>query len=69
MKDDHEYLGIHDYARQEEPEGEETLKSITPVKLVHFCMKLALEDKLNTLFSFLKSHTRSKIIVFFSARK
>jgi len=37
-----------------------------PNKLEQFYMKIKLEDKLDNLFSFLKSHLKSKILVFFS---
>ena len=81
---DHEYISIHSYdklqstkAQNEEgkeeaeadDEHDEAIKSITPVKLVHYCMKLPIQEKMDTLFSFLKSHTKNKVIVFFSARK
>jgi ATP-dependent RNA helicase DDX10/DBP4 len=54
---------------EEDKEVQDKLKSITPVKLMHFYMTLKIEDKLDTLFSFLKSHPKSKCLVFFSARK
>jgi ATP-dependent RNA helicase DDX10/DBP4 len=78
LKSDHEYICIHDYAAveskmngesPEDQEANEKLKSITPVKLLHFYMVLKIEEKLDTLFSFIKSHPKSKILVFFSARK
>ena len=79
MKKEHEYISIHDYdqidGKNSEPvdgeldEATEKIKSITPVKLLHYYMELKIEDKLDTLFSFLKAHPKSKIIVFFSARK
>ena len=53
----------------EDKELTDKLKSITPVKLLHFCMELQIDEKLDTLFSFIKSHPKSKILVFFSARK
>jgi ATP-dependent RNA helicase DDX10/DBP4 len=45
------------------------MKSITPVKLLHYYMELPIEEKLDTLFSFVKAHPKSKVIVFFSSRK
>jgi len=45
------------------------LKSITPTTLLHYYMELPIEDKLDTLFSFLKTHQKQKILVFFSSRK
>jgi len=80
LKEDHEYISIHDFetveslandfeGSKEDRELNERLKSITPVKLLHHCMTIKLEDKLDTLFSFLKSHNKSKCLVFFSACK
>jgi len=40
-----------------------------PNKLEQFYMKMNLEEKLDNLFSFLKSHLKSKILVFFSTCK
>lgn len=40
-----------------------------PNKLEQFYMKMNLEDKLDNLFSFLKSHVKSKILIFFSTCK
>ena len=50
-------------------EADKQLKSITPTTLLHYCMMMPIEDKLDTLFSFLKSHQKQKILVFFSSRK
>lgn len=84
LSPEHEYISIHSYDKLKEMTGkkvngedgaevedehDKALKSITPVKLVHYCMKLPVQEKLDTLFSFLKSHTKNKVIVFFSARK
>lgn len=44
-------------------------KTITPIKLTHFYMCLEGAEKLDTLFSFIKSHKDSKCIVFFSSCK
>ena len=41
----------------------------TSSKLVSYFMVTPLKDKLDTLFSFLKSHTKSKILVFISTCK
>lgn len=78
----HEYICIHDFdsiesrANEYDPEGNaedkaltDQIKSITPVKLLHYYMETKIEDKLDILFSFLKSHPKSKCLVFFSARK
>ena len=62
----------NDYGGAETAEDKaltEQLKSITPVKLLHYYMQVNIEEKLDTLFSFLKSHKSSKCIVFFSACK
>lgn len=45
------------------------LKSITPTTLLHYYMEVPIENKLDTLFSFLKTHQKQKILVFFSSRK
>lgn len=52
---DPEYLSVH-----------EAHSEVTPAKLIQNYVVCKLEDKLDTLFSFLKSHLKSKIIVFFS---
>ena len=36
-------------------------RNITPTKLLHYYMELKIEEKMDTLFSFLKSHTKQKI--------
>ena len=82
LKSDHEYICIHDFDSVESKLNEydpdqnaedkaltEKIKSITPVKLVHHYLEIKIEDKLDVLFSFLKSHPKSKCLVFFSARK
>lgn len=82
LEPEHEYVCIHDfdsiesrineYDSNQTPEDKaitDQIKSITPVKLLHYYMELKIDDKLDTLFSFLKSHPKSKCLVFFSARK
>lgn len=79
MSKDHEYICIHDFDSLEQRANDyetdadkaitDKIKSITPVKLLHYYMQVNIEDKLDTLFSFLKSHPKSKCLVFFSARK
>jgi len=82
LKKEHEYICIHDYdsieqmANEYDPDASpedklltDKLKAITPVKLLHYFMEVKVEDKLDTLFSFIKSHPKSKCLVFFSARK
>tara|TARA_B110000285_G_scaffold216619_1_gene264087 strand:+ start:442 stop:1305 length:864 start_codon:yes stop_codon:yes gene_type:complete len=82
LRHDHEYICIHDfdsiesrvneYDPNQSPEDKalaDKIKSITPVKLLHYYMEMKIEDKLDILFSFLKSHPKSKCLVFFSARK
>ena len=84
LSQNYEYICIHDFdsiesrandhtidenASPEDKALTEQLKSITPVKLLHYYMQVGVEEKLDTLFSFLKSHQKSKCIVFFSACK
>ena len=85
LGEDHEYICIHNYETIEGKlneavdgaaptdsnlaDAQDKINSITPVKLVHNCMELKIEDKLDMLFSFLKSHPKSKVLVFFSTRK
>lgn len=79
LKENHEYVSIHDfdsieqnlneYTTTEDKEIADKLKSITPIKLNHYFMETKIEEKLDYLFSFLKSHPKSKCLVFFSARK
>ena len=72
-----EFIQIHDFDNiegkvGEKAEGDEAdshLKSITPTTLLHYYMAIPIEDKLDTLFSFLKTHQKQKILVFFSSRK
>ena len=69
MKESYEYICIHDFdsiesrandyddkASAEDKALTEQLKSITPVKLLHYYMQVNIDEKLDTLFSFLKSH-------------
>lgn len=81
LKKEHEYISIHDFDSIESKLNEfdqndaedrvlsEKIKSITPQKLLHYFMEVKIEDKLDMLFSFLKSHPKAKCLVFFSARK
>jgi ATP-dependent RNA helicase DDX10/DBP4 len=82
LKANHEYVSIHDFdsvegrlnevdvnASAEDKALAEKIKSITPVKLLHYYMEIKIEDKYDMLFSFLKSHPKAKCLVFFSARK
>lgn len=55
---DPEYVSVH-----------EASQSCTPQKLTQKYVVVDLPDKLNVLFSFIKSHTKSKIIVFISSCK
>lgn len=50
-------------------ENGQIAKYITPVKLTHYYMDTEVDQKLDTLFSFIKSHKDSKVIVFFSSCK
>ena len=78
----HEYICLHDFdsvealandfdpnMSKEDKLISDQLKSVTPVKLLHYYMQINIEEKLDTLFSFLKSHPSSKCIVFFSSCK
>ena len=69
MKESYEYICIHDFdsiesrandyddkASAEDKALTEQLKSITPVELLHYYMQVNIDEKLDTLFSFLKSH-------------
>jgi ATP-dependent RNA helicase DDX10/DBP4 len=78
LNKDHEYISLHDYDSVEGLANEigkddksltEQLKNITPLKLLHHYMVVNIEEKLDTLFSFVKSHQKSKILVFFSSCK
>jgi len=40
-------------------------EEVTPKQLVQNYVVVPLQDKLDTLFSFIKSHLKSKVIVFF----
>jgi ATP-dependent RNA helicase DDX10/DBP4 len=52
-----------------EEEGQAELKQITPTTLVHYYMQVECHEKLDMIFSFLKSHAKLKVIVFFASRK
>jgi ATP-dependent RNA helicase DDX10/DBP4 len=54
-------------AAQNNDGSEITPKYVTPVKLTHKYMVVDAENKLDTLFSFIKSHKEAKCIVFFSS--
>ncbi len=64
---------MHDFeqvdSRAEAEEAGSKLKSITPTTLLHYYMEVQVHEKLDMLFSFLKSHVKSKCLVFFSSRK
>jgi ATP-dependent RNA helicase DDX10/DBP4 len=78
LKKDHEYISLHDYDSVEGLANEigtddkvltDQLKNITPLKLLHHYMVTNIDEKLDTLFSFVKSHQKSKVLVFFSSCK
>jgi hypothetical protein len=49
----------NDYGNQNNSEDKaitDQLKSITPLKLLHYYMTVKIEEKLDMLFSFIKSH-------------
>ena len=41
LSNEHEYIGIHDYASDRNNECD-SLKSVTPIKLTHYCMKVKI---------------------------
>ena len=49
--------------------GEKKVLNVMPLKLQHFYMVVNIEDKLDTLFSFIQSHKSHKCLVFFQTRK
>ncbi|KAH8593422.1 ATP-dependent RNA helicase DBP4 [Bisporella sp. PMI_857] len=55
---DQEYVGVHEDA-----------SSATPESLLQHYLLCPLPEKLNTLYNFLKSNLKSKIVVFFSSGK
>ncbi|WFD01699.1 RNA helicase [Malassezia obtusa] len=57
--DDPEYVAVRD--------AESSAQSSTPAQLEQFFMTVPLEKKLDTLFSFLRTHTQSKVLVFLSS--
>jgi superfamily II DNA/RNA helicase len=68
MKKDFCHFNMHQYETSPEividaKTGEE--KTLPPLKINHYCMVLPYEAKLDTLYSFIKSHQSSKCIVFF----
>ncbi|CAI2386368.1 unnamed protein product [Moneuplotes crassus] len=62
--------GEKDAAEEMKEEGSaKDPKYITPLKLTHKYVCIEAEHKLDTLFSFMKSHKEAKCIVFFSSCK
>ncbi|KAI5843867.1 P-loop containing nucleoside triphosphate hydrolase protein [Morchella snyderi] len=55
---DAEYVAVHEAA-----------EAATPAKLEQFYMVVSLQEKLDTLFSFLRNHLQAKIIVFMTSCK
>lgn len=62
---DPEYVAVRESAAEGGESGEGT--GLTPKNLDQHYMVVPLEEKLNMLFSFLRSHTKSKLLVFFSS--
>lgn len=62
---DPEYVAVRESAGEGGESGEGS--SLTPKNLDQHYMVVPLEEKLNMLFSFLRSHTKSKLLVFFSS--
>ena len=69
LSKDYQFVNLAEKKQQELVENNEIVKVQTPVKLVHFYMEVKIGEKLDILFSFIKSHTKSKGIVFFSSCK
>ena len=78
LKRDHEYIQVHNFDTMESKatdvggdgnDGYGEFKRITPTTLLHYYMKMEGHEKLDMLFSFLKSHAKLKVLVFFSSRK
>lgn len=67
-----EYIFLHDAkAASQVKDGGVTAMNIyeTPARLTQYCMTLKIGEKLDILFSFMKSHLKQKILVFFSTCK
>lgn len=69
-----EFIFLHVAKQKDDPIKETNQQKISelyelPNKLEQFYMKMGLEDKLDNLFSFIKSHLKSKILIFFSTCK
>ncbi len=68
---DPEYVAVHDGADKEGKElgvagGGQDSRLVTPSQLIQNYVVVKLPEKLDVLYAFLKSHLKSKIIVFFS---
>lgn len=66
-----EKIFLHNKEATENSEGNQSMLGMyeTPAKLTQYYMLMKHEEKINTLFSFLKTHQREKIIVFVSTCK
>ncbi|MDR3582247.1 MAG: DEAD/DEAH box helicase [Candidatus Pacebacteria bacterium] len=70
-----EHISIHNYEETKDNEvsgtGEESKRKsvITPSGLVQYYMTVDAKDKIDVVFSFLKSHTKHKILLFLSSCK
>lgn len=62
---DPEYVAVREDVNAEEDDG--TGGGLTPKNLIQHYMVVPLEQKLDMLFSFLRTHTKSKMLVFFSS--
>jgi len=69
-----EYISLHESKIAKGADGAATEEKIpmqyeVPKGLAQYYMQIKIEDKLDTLFSFLRTHTKTKSLVFFSSIK
>ncbi|AQZ12986.1 HCA4 (YJL033W) [Zygosaccharomyces parabailii] len=62
-------LSLTDYKTVGTPSNISSSQSATPDTLQQFYIVVELSDKLDTLFSFIKTHLKSKMIIFLSSSK
>lgn len=69
-----EYISLHESRLAKAADGTATEEKMpmqyeVPKGLSQYYMQIKIEDKLDTLFSFLRTHTKTKSLVFFSSIK
>jgi len=65
-----EYISIHNYDKEKtEDNKENTIQTVTPTNLIQHYMVLEAKEKIDVVFSFLRTHTKNKIILFVSSCK